>query len=54
VQRLEQVGLAGAVLADDEDDARTERQLEPRVGAEAVQRDVADDQRTISRRGGSA
>jgi hypothetical protein len=54
VQRLEQVRLAGAVLADDEYDARRERELQLRVGAVTAERDAVDDQRTISRRGGSA
>jgi hypothetical protein len=54
VERLEQIRLAGAVLADDQDDARTKLEIEPSVRAVLAKRDGVDDQRTISRRGGSA
>ena len=36
-QRLEQVGLAGAVLAGERDDAMLDREIERRVGAEILQ-----------------
>jgi len=44
VQRLEQVRLAGAVVADDEDDARPQSQVEGRVRAVVPERDLLDDQ----------
>jgi hypothetical protein len=44
VQRLEQVRLAGAVRADDEDEAGLQLQLERVVRAEARERDQRDDQ----------
>jgi hypothetical protein len=44
VQRLEQVGLAGAVLTDDEYEARPEGQVEGRVRAIVPERDPLDDQ----------
>ena len=50
VQRLEQVRLAGAVRADDEDDPRLQAELEPGVRAEVAQRDRRDDQTRLSRR----
>jgi hypothetical protein len=44
VQRLEQVRLAGAVRADDEDEPRLEAELEGVVRAKARERDPRDDQ----------
>jgi hypothetical protein len=44
VQGLEQVRLAGAVLADDEYEARAESQVEGRVRAVVPERDLLDDQ----------
>jgi len=44
VECLEEVGLAGAVRAGDEDDPGLERELEPRIRAEVPERDRADDQ----------
>jgi hypothetical protein len=44
VQRLEQVGLAGAVLPHHEHDAAGEVEVERRVGAVVAERDVPDDQ----------
>jgi hypothetical protein len=44
VNGLEQVGLAGSVLACDEDDAWRQGQIEGRVGAEVAERDAEDDQ----------
>jgi hypothetical protein len=44
MKRLEEVRLAGPVLADDEDDAWRQREIEGRVGAEVAERDVRDDQ----------
>ena len=44
VQRLEEVRLAGAVRAVEEDDARLESELERGIRAEVAERDVADDQ----------
>jgi hypothetical protein len=54
VERLEQVRLAGAVLADDEDDARPEVELEPLVRPVVAERDALDDQARANPRGGSA
>jgi hypothetical protein len=54
VERLEQVRLAGAVLADDEDDPRGELELECAVRAVVPERDAADDQPGLSLRAGSA
>jgi hypothetical protein len=45
VQRLEQVRLAGAVLADDEHDSAGEPELESGVRAVVPERDALDDQR---------
>jgi hypothetical protein len=44
VQGLEQVRLAGAVLADDEDEARLQGQVEGGVRAVVPERDLLDDQ----------
>jgi hypothetical protein len=44
VDRLEQVGLARSVLARDEDDSRSEGEIERRVRAEVPERDGVDDQ----------
>jgi hypothetical protein len=44
VQRLEQVRLAGAVPADDEDDARDEVEVERRVRPVLAERYAIDDQ----------
>jgi hypothetical protein len=44
MQRLEQVRLAGAVLADDEHDPRAQGQVERRVRAVVPERDLRDDQ----------
>ena len=44
VQRLEQVRLADAITADDEHEARLERQVERRVRAVVAERDPPDDQ----------
>jgi hypothetical protein len=44
VERLEEVRLAGAVLADDEYEARAEGQVEGRVRAVVPERDPLDDQ----------
>jgi hypothetical protein len=44
VQRLEQVRLAGAVRARDEDEPGLERELEPFVRAKVAERDALDDQ----------
>jgi hypothetical protein len=44
VQRFEEVRLAGAVRAGDEDEAGLQRELEPFVRAEVAERDVPDDQ----------
>ena len=44
VQRLEQVRLAGAVLAHDEHDAGSQIEVERRVRAVVAERDVPDDQ----------
>jgi hypothetical protein len=50
VQRLEQIRLAGAVRAGDEDEARFELQVEPGVRADVPERDGADDQPLTSQR----
>ena len=44
MERLEQVGLAGAIVARDEDDTRTQLEVEGRVGAVVPEGDVPDDQ----------
>ena len=44
VQRLEQVRLAGSVLADGQHQSRLESQLERGVGAVVAERERADDQ----------
>ena len=54
VERLEQVRLAGAVLADDEDDPGGELEIEGAVRAVVPERDAADDQPGLSLRAGSA
>ena len=54
VERLEQVRLAGAVFADDEDDPRGELEIEGAVRAVVPERDAADDQPGLSPRAGSA
>jgi hypothetical protein len=50
VQRLEQVGLADAVRADDEDDAGLEGELERRVRPVVTERESLRDQASISLR----
>jgi hypothetical protein len=50
VQRLEQVGLAGAVRTDDENESRLEIEIETRVRADVAQRDRLDDQISRLRR----
>src|SRR5262249_7845143 len=58
MDRLEEVRLAGPVLARHEDDARPETPVERRVRAEVPERDVRDEQTTrrcwFTPRGGSA
>jgi len=44
VQRLQKIRLAGAVVADDQDESAIEAQLQARVRAEMPKRDRADDQ----------
>ena len=44
VQRLEEVRLARAVRAHDEDEARREIEIEPRIGAEVSERRRPNDQ----------
>jgi hypothetical protein len=44
MHRLEQVRLAGAVRAGDEDEAGLERNVEPFVGAKVPQRHLGHDQ----------
>jgi len=44
VERLEQVRLADAVVADDEHEPRREAEVEGGVGAVVPERDVRDDQ----------
>jgi hypothetical protein len=44
VERLEEVRLAGPVLADHEDDSGCQREVEGRIRAEVSERDVGDDQ----------
>ena len=44
VERLEQVRLAGAVRAGDEDEPRLERELQPGIRPEVAERDLGDDQ----------
>src|SRR4029077_8393154 len=45
MKRLEQVRLAGAVLPDDQDQTRLQREVESRVRADVPERDRTDDQR---------
>jgi hypothetical protein len=54
VERLEQIRLAGSVLADDEDDSGGELEIEGAVRAVVPERDAADDQPGLSLRAGSA
>jgi hypothetical protein len=44
VQRLEQVRLAGAVRANNENESRLEAEVKPGVRADVTQRDFSDDQ----------
>jgi hypothetical protein len=44
MQRLEQVRLPSAVLADDEDQPRLKVEIETRVRPDVAQRDRRDDQ----------
>jgi hypothetical protein len=47
VKRLEEVRLAGSVLADSEQDPRLERKLESRIRPIIAERERADDQPAI-------
>jgi hypothetical protein len=48
MERFEQVRLADAVVADDQDDARRETEVEGGVGAIVPERDVRDDQPVVA------
>ena len=48
-QRLEEIGLAGAVLAAQDDQAAVDGQIEPRVGTEILQHDAAHQRGAASR-----
>ena len=45
-QRFEQVGLADAVLADEGDERRRDREVEVRVGAEGLEDETRDARRS--------
>jgi len=47
VERLEQVRLAGSVLADSEDDSRLQRELESEIRPIIAEGERADDQPAI-------